>query len=157
MRKFCEVPGKINGTVPQLLVNSNSPVTIIRSDFWKQVRDPTVAVEEEQKDFQVVTQDGIRVVGLTRLDLSLGDIQCKHPVLITEGIAHKFIIGNYYLTKYNCDILNSKTVFKIGNARVPYTLFRSTVNLICPVISSVTIIGPGEEAVFPALFDAAGR
>ena len=128
------MPGKIKGTIhSQLLVDSGSPVTIIRSDFWKQVRDPTVAVEEELEDFQGVTQDGLRVVKLTRLDLSLGNIQCKHPVIITEGIAHKFIIGNDYLTEYNCDILNSERVIKFWNARVPYTLFRSPVNLIRPV------------------------
>ena len=38
------------------------------------------------------------------------------------------------------------------------TIFRSTVNLICKVICSVTTaVGPGEEAVVPALLDAAGR
>ena len=72
MRKLCGVPGKINETLhSQLLVDYGSPVTIIRSDFWKQVRDPTEGVEEEPEDFQGVTQDGLRVVGLTRLDLSL--------------------------------------------------------------------------------------
>ena len=159
MRKLCGVPGKITGTLhSQLLVYSGLSVTIIRSDFCKQVHDHTEAVEEEPEDFQRVTRDGLRIVGVTRLNLSLGDVKCKHPVLITEGIAHKFIIGNDFLTEYNCDILNSESVIKFGNARVPYTLFRSIVNLICPVICSVTTtVGPGEEAVFPALLDAAGR
>ena len=58
------------GLYTQLLVDSGSPVTIIRYDFKKQVRDPTGAVEEEPEDFQGVTQDGLRVVGLTRLNLS---------------------------------------------------------------------------------------
>ena len=75
-----------------------------------------------------------------------------------RAIAHKFKIGNDVLNEYDCDISNSERVIKFGNARVPYTLFRSTVNLICPVICSVTTtVGPGEEAVFLALLDAAGR
>ena len=39
---------------------------------------------------------------------------------------------------------------------MPFTFFRSTVNVICPVICSVTTtVGPGEEAVFFAFLDAA--
>ena len=107
MRKLCGVLGKINGILhSQLLVDSGSPVTIIRSDFWKQVRDITEAVEEKPEDFQGVTQNGLCVVGLTRLDLSLSNVQRKHPIFITEGIAHKFIIKIDLLTEYNCDILN---------------------------------------------------
>ena len=110
------------------------------------------------EDFQGVTQDGLRVVRLTRLHLFLGNIQCKQPVLIREGIANKFIIGNDLLTEYNCDILYLERVIKFKNARVVYTLFRSIVYLICSVICSVTTnVGPGEKAVFSALLDAAGR
>ena len=75
MRKLGIVPGKINGTLhTQLLVASGLPATIICSDIWKQVRDPTKAVENEPENFQGVTQDGLRVVGLTWLNLSMGDI-----------------------------------------------------------------------------------
>ena len=75
MRKLYGVPGKINGTShSQLLVDIASPVIIIRSYFWKQVRDPSEAVEEEPEDFQKETQDGLRVVELTSLDLFLGNI-----------------------------------------------------------------------------------
>ena len=126
------------------------------------MRDPTKAVDKKPENFQGVTQDGFRIIGLTRLDLSLtlslGNMKCKHPVLITEGIAHKFIIGNNFLIKYNCDILNSERVIKFGNARVPNTIIRSTVKIICPFICSVTTtVGPKKEAVFSALLDAARR
>ena len=113
MWKLCGVPGKINGIQhSQLLVYSGSPVTIIRSDFWKQVRDPTDTVEKEPENFQGVTQCGLSVVRLTRLNLSLDNVQRKDPVLITEGIAHKFIIGNDFLTEYGFGILNSERVIK---------------------------------------------
>ena len=109
MRKLCKVPGKINGTLNfKLLVDSGWPITIIRLNFWKQLRELTEAVEQEPEDFQGVTNNGLRVVNFTRLNLSLGNIQCKHPVLITKGIAYKLIIKNNFLTKYNCDILISK-------------------------------------------------
>ena len=78
-----------------------------------------------------------------------------HPVLIVDKIAHKFILGNDFLTKYNCDLLNSAKAIVFGGQQVPYTLFRSTVNSICPVIcSSATTVGPYEEMVIPALLDA---
>ena len=63
MRRLCGVTGKINGTLhSQLLVDYGSPLTIIRSYFWKQVRNPTEAVEEGPENFQGVTQVGLRVV-----------------------------------------------------------------------------------------------
>ena len=56
--------------------------------------------------------------------------------------------------QYRCDILNLDGVIVFGNKSVPYTLFRSTINLICPVIcQSLTEIGPYEEAVIPGLLD----
>ena len=59
------------------------------------------------------------------------------------------------MTEHKCDFINSESVIQFGDQRVPFTLFRSTVNLICPVICmGATIIGPNEEAVLPCLLDA---
>ena len=81
-----------------------------------------------------------------------------HPVLIAEAIDHKFILGNDFLTEYKCDIINSEGSILFGDQRVPFTLFRSTVNLICPVISiSATTIDPHEEAIIPAVLDASSE
>ena len=156
-RKLSAVPGKINGTyISQLLVDSGSPVTIVRADMWEQIRDLNAQVEEEPEDFQGVTRDSLRIIGLTRLKLEIGGIQVKHPVLIAEQMAHKFILGNDFLTEHKCDIINSEGVITFGKERVPYSLFRSTVNLICPVYcTTATTIGPHEEAVIPAMIDAA--
>ena len=76
--------------------------------------------------------------------------------MIADEIAHKFILGNDFLTQHKCDILNSQKVIQFGIERLPYTLFRSTVNSICVVVRTVaTTIGPNEKAVVPALLDAA--
>lgn len=113
-------------------------------------------MEEEPEDFQGVTRDGLRIVGLTRLSLKFGGLRVRHPVLIAESIAHKFILGNDFMSEYKCDIINSEGIIQFGNQRVPVTLFRSTVNLICLVIcTGATLIGPHEEAVIPCLLDAA--
>ena len=146
-RKLAGVPGQINNNnCPLILVDSGSPVTIIRSDFWKQVKDPNTLVNEEEECFQGVTHDGLKIVGITQLNLHFGKLHVKHPVLIVDKIAHKFILGNDFLTKYNCDLLNSAKAIVFGGQQVPYTLFRSTVNSICPVIcSSATTVGPYEE------------
>ena len=115
-------------------------------------------VEEEPEDFQGVTRDGLHILGITRLTLKFGDIAVTHPVLIAEAIAHKFILGNDFLTEYKCDIINSEGSILFGGQRVPFTLFRSTINLICPVISTLaTTIGPNEEAVIPAFLDASSE
>ena len=59
------------------------------------------------------------------------------------------------MTEHKCTIINSEGVIQFGDQRVPFTLFRSTVNLICPVIcTGATIVGPNEEAVIPCLLDA---
>ena len=143
-------------SVPTLLVDCGSPVTIIRADLWRLVRDLSEPVENEPEDFQSVTRDGLRILGLTKLEMSVGFLRVKHPVLISEEIAHKFILGNDFLTEHKCDILNSQKIIQFGNERVPYTFFRSTVNSICPVVCTVaTTICPNEEAVVPALLDAA--
>ena len=157
-RKLSFVPGQINGTsIKQLLVDSGSPVTLIRSDLWEMIRDTTVPVEEEQEDFQGVTRDELRVIGLTKLELKIGGLKVLHPVLVVEQMAHKFILGNDFMTEYKCDIINSEGVIQFGGEKVQYNLFRSTINLICPVFcTSATTIGPHEEAVIPAMIDASG-
>ena len=113
-------------------------------------------VEQEFEDFQRVTRDGLRIIKLTRLLFKFGGLLVTHIVLIAESIAHKFILGNDFMIEHKCYIINSKGVIQFGGQRVPFTLFRSTVNLICHVIcTGATIIGPNEEAVVPCLLDPA--
>ena len=149
----------INGTpASQLLVDWGSPVTIIRADFWRQIRDPTAFVENEPEDFEGVTRDGLHIIGITRLALKIGKLQVAHPVLIAESIAHKFILGNDFLIQHKCDNMNSQCAILFKKESVLYMLLRSTVNCECPVVCSVTTtIGPNEEAVIPALLDASTK
>ena len=149
----------IKGTHPfQILNDCGSPVTIIRSDLWDQVRESSDIVEEEPEDFQGVTRDGLRILGLTRLKLKFNGIVVTHPVLISKAIAYKFKLGNDFLTEYKCDIINLERSILFGDQRVPSTLFRSTVNLICQVISiSATTIGPHEKAIITAFLDASSE
>ena len=158
-RKLIGVPGQINNYhVPRILVDSGSPVTIISSDLWKQVKDPNAIVNEEKECFHGVTHDGLQIVGVTQLTLHFGKLHVKPPLLIVDKIAHKFILGNDFLSQYRCDLLNSARAIVFGGQQVPYTLFRSTVNSICPVICSTgTTIGPYEEMVLHALLDANAR
>ena len=143
-------------SVTSLLAACGSQVTIIRADLWRFVRDSSEFVENEPENFLGVTRDGLRIFGLTKLEMCVGSLRVNHPVLIADEIAHKFIFGKDFLTEHKCDILNSQKVIQFGNQRVLYTLFRSTVNSICPVVCTVaTTIGPNEEAVVSALLDAA--
>ena len=131
-------------------------MTIIFADLWRLVRDLSETVENEPEDFHGVTRDKLRILGLTKLKMSVCSLFVNHPVLIADEIAHKFILRNTFLTEHNCDILNSQKVIQFENKRVPYTLFRSTVNSINPVECTVkTTIGSNEEAVVTALLDAA--
>ena len=155
-RKLLAVPGVINGLdFPCLLVDCGSPVTLIRADLWEQVRLPQNKLLIEEEKFQGVTRDGLRVFGLAYLKLQFGSMHIEHPVVVVDKIAHKFILGNDFLVQHKCDILNSDGSIVFGNKSVPYTLFRSTINLICPVICpSRTEIGPYEEAIIPGLLDS---
>ena len=131
-RKLSAVPGEINGIyISHILIGSGSPVTIVRVDLWEKVRDDKAIMEEETEDFQGVTRDGLRIIGLTRLLLKFEGLLVTHPVLIAESIAHKFILGNDFMTEHKCDIINSEGVIQFGDQRVLFKLFRSTVNLIC--------------------------
>ena len=154
-RKLQAVPGVVNRLqCPGLLVDCGSPVTLIRVDMWEQVRQPHNKLLINQEKFQGVTRDGLRVLGLTHLKLQFGSLNIEHPVVVVNKIAHKFILGNDFLVQYNCDILNSDGVIVFGQNSISYTLFRSTINLICPVIcQSRTDIRPYEEAVIPVLLD----
>ena len=73
-------------------------MTIIRSDLWKQIKDPNSLVNEEEECFQGVTHDGLKIVGVTHMTLHFGKLHVKHPVHIVDKIAHKFILGNNFLT-----------------------------------------------------------
>ena len=68
------------------------------------------------------------------MTLHLGQLHVKHPVLIVDKIAHKYILGNDFLTQYKCDLHSSARAIVVGGEQVPYTLVRSTVNSIFPVI-----------------------
>ena len=81
-------------SVPSLLVDCGSPVTIIRADLWRLVRDSSEHVENEPDDFQGVTRDKLRILVLTKLEMIVGSFRVKHPVLIADEIANRFILGN---------------------------------------------------------------
>ena len=149
------VPGVVNGLkCPGLLVDCGSPVTLISVDMWEQVRQPHNKLLIELEKFQGITRDGLRAFGLAHLKLQFGSLNIEHPVVVVDKIAHMFILGNDFLVQYKCDILNSDGVIVFGNKSIPYTLFRSTINLICSVIcQSRTEIGPYEEAVILGLLD----
>ena len=109
-RKLSAVPGEINGIyISHILIDSGSPVTIVRADLWEEVRDKAI-VEEEPEDFQGVTRDGLRIIGLTRLLLKFGGLLVTYPVVIAESITHKFILGSDFMTEHKCDIINSEGV-----------------------------------------------
>ena len=76
----------------------------------------------------------MKVFGRVHLKLQFGSLIIEHPVVVVDKIAHKFILGNDFFVQYKCDILNSDGAIVFGNKSIPYTLFRSTINLICPVI-----------------------
>ena len=72
-RKLSAVQKLINKvSVPSLLVDCGSPVTIIRADLWRLGRDSSEAVENEPEDFDNVTRDGLRSLGLTKVKMSVG-------------------------------------------------------------------------------------
>ena len=155
-RKLLAVPGVINGLqCSNLLVDCGSPVTLIRADMWEQVSQPHSKLLIEEEKFQGVTRDGLRVFGLVHLKYEFGCLHFEHPVVVVNKIAHKFILGNDFLVAHRCDILNSDGTIVFGCKPVPYTLFRSTMNLIHPVICQArTEIEPYEEAIIPGLLDS---
>ena len=151
-RKLAGVPGQINNYHNlRLLVDRGSQVTIICSDLWKQIKNPNTIVNEKEECFQGVTHDGLKIVGVSQLRLHFRKLHVKHPVLIFDKIAQNFILRNDFLTQYKCDQLISAKALVFGNEKVPYTLFRSTVNSIClGICSTTTTIGPYKEMVLPA-------
>ena len=83
------------------------------------------------------------VFELAHLTMEFGSLHIEHLVVVVDIIAHKFILGKTFLVQYQCDILNSNFVVVFSNKSVPYTLFSSIMNLICPVIChSRTVIEP---------------
>jgi hypothetical protein len=67
-RKLLAVPGIVNGqSFKGLLVDCGSPVTLIRADMWKQVKLLHDCLVQEEEQLQGVTNDGLKVLGLTYL------------------------------------------------------------------------------------------
>ena len=63
-RKLCAVQGLINKvSVPSLLVDCGSPVTIIRADLWRLVRDSSEPVENEPEDFGALLETDCAFLG----------------------------------------------------------------------------------------------
>ena len=96
----------------------------------------------------------MKVVNLIYLKLQFEYLSIEHIVVIGDNISYKFILGNDFLFQYCCGILNTPSVIVFGNKSVTYTLFRSTINSICPVIfQSRTEIEPYEKTVILELLD----
>ena len=111
-RKLCAVPVLIKKvSVLSLLINFGLPVTISRAHLWRSVRDLSKPVKNEPEDFHNVTRDGLRILGLTKHEMSVGFLRVTQPILIAAEIAHKFILENDFYTEYKCNILNSQKVF----------------------------------------------
>ena len=53
------------------------------------------------------------------MTLHFGKLHVKHPVLIVDKIAHKFILGNDFLTQDKCDLLNAAKAIVFGGEQVP--------------------------------------
>ena len=105
--------------------------------------------------FSNVTHNGLRIVKITQLKLHFEKLHVKHSVHIVDKIAHNIIFGNDILTQYKCYLLNSARAIVLTGYQIPFKIFRSTVNLICPVICSrTTTIVPYEDIVLSALLDA---
>ena len=97
----------------------------------------------------------MKVFDVVHLNLEFGCLHIEHPVVVVDKIAHKFILGNDFFVAHQCDILNSGSTIVFGSKPVPYTLFRSTINLICFVICKAwTEIETYEEAIIPGLLDS---
>ena len=78
-RKRCAVQGLINKVqIFSLLVDCNSLVTIIRADLWRSIQDFSEPDENEPDDFQGVTQNTLRILGITKLETSVGSLGGKH-------------------------------------------------------------------------------
>ncbi len=155
-RQLLWVPGKLNNAeFEKLLVDSGSPVMIMRRDLWNEVSGDNELLHTEEEDFQGVTEHGFDVLGRTHVRLRFGRLDVAHPVVVVDNIAHKFIIGNDFLLLHKCDILYSQDAILFGGKLVQFKLFRSTVNLISPVICQATTeIGPSEEVAIPCLLDS---
>ena len=96
----------------------------------------------------------MRFFGLAYLKQQFGSLQIKHPVVVVDKIAHKFILDNDFFVQYQCDILNSDNVIVFEKKWMPYTHFCLIITLICIFIyQSRTEIEPYEEAVIPGLLD----
>ena len=57
-----------------------------------------LVIKEEK--FQKVNRDGLRVFGLTQLQLQFKRLYIEHPVGVVDKIAHKFILRNDFLVRY---------------------------------------------------------
>ena len=55
------------------------------------MRDEAI-VEKQPEDFQGVTRNGLKIIGLTRLLDKFEGLRVTYTVLIAQSIAHKFIL-----------------------------------------------------------------
>ena len=117
------VSGKLNNTeFEKLLVDSVSPVKIMRRDLWNEVSGDN-ELHTDEKDFQRVTEHGLEMLGQTHVRLRFEQFDVAHPVVIINNIAHKFIIGNDFLLLNKSDIFYSEDAILFGGKFVPFKLF----------------------------------
>ena len=100
-----KIRGKVNQLATSLLIDTGSPVTLVRGDVWDQCKKESQMLEPwiEQR---LVGVDGtpLAVRGSTLVDLELDGTVLKHRALIVDSLVSESILGLDFLQENGCTI-----------------------------------------------------
>ena len=100
-----KIRGKVNQLATSLLIDTGSPVTLVRGDVWDQCKKESQMLEPwiEQR---LVGVDGtpLAVRGSTLVDLELDGTVLKQRALIVDSLVSESILGLDFLQENGCTI-----------------------------------------------------
>lgn len=111
------VQGLVGSRVTCMLVDTGSAVTILREDVWKGAGSPPI--ETLQRPVVAANGEELRLLGQTRVTITLGEFNIVHQVLVARELTQGCLLGADFLTEHGC-IVNLQTMcLSIGQQIVP--------------------------------------
>ena len=144
------VSGQINNChIPRMLVDTGSVATLCSEDFYNNVRDLRIKSMPTTESFVAADYGTLDVIAETTMTIIVANQIANHNVFVVRNFAYKFVLGNDFLKRNNCDILYSCQKLVINGQSTPIHNECVDTDFNSIVLSDNFTVNKHEEALLP--------
>ena len=141
------VMGQLGNRCTRMLIDTGSPVSLVREDVWKEASSPSGDCLSPPAQ-QIVTANGreMDLLGQGKLPLQIGDLRGQLSVLIAKELTQECLLGADFLQQHNC-VINMKERTVTPEEMRPVVCqgkgSSSSKNSVCHVSFTADVVVPG--------------